>query len=205
MRFVLSLPVRRALLWFACGALLVGGLGLPRPVPAAELYRWVDEQGRVSLSDTPPRDPRALKVYRPETPAAASDVRDPPAGDARETPPATTPRGIVVQAELNRRHTAPLRLDTGAEVTVLTMAVAKALAISSPEHMPKHAFKTASGEVTMPITSLRWLRVGSAEARDVTVAIDLDGRLPMGLLGQSFLRRFKVTVDEASGQVSFDR
>jgi aspartyl protease family protein len=98
-----------------------------------------------------------------------------------------------------------LRLDTGAELTVLTKQVANTLQIAAMEHLPRHQFATAGGMVTLPVTSLRSLRIGSTEARDVTVAIDLDGRLPMGLLGMSFLRRFTVTVDQERGQVTFER
>jgi clan AA aspartic protease (TIGR02281 family) len=201
-------PYPCVVLWIAWGALLVGVLSGGPLAYTAELYRWVDAQGRVSISDTPPpssRDPQPFNVSRPAATAPPSEPTDTRGGTDRETPPPTTPGGIVVQAELNRRLTAPLRLDMGAEVTVLTTSVAKALAMASLEHMPRHAFKTGDGMVTMPITSLRSLRVGSAEARDVTVAIDLDGRMPVGLLGMSFLRRFKVTIDQEHGQVTFER
>ncbi len=179
------------------------------PGHAAELYRWVDEQGHVSLSDTPPPSQgnrQDLKVYRPETTSPPPESRETPAGHTAEAPPpATTPGGIMVEAVVNGRLTVPLRLDTGAELTVLTKAVAEALPIAALEHLPRHAFKTAGGPVTMPVASLRSLRIGSTEARDVTVAIDLDGRMPVGLLGMSFLRRFKVTVDQQQGRVTFDR
>jgi clan AA aspartic protease (TIGR02281 family) len=110
-----------------------------------------------------------------------------------------------VEAVVNGRLTVPLRVDTGAELTVLTKKTAEAIPIAALPHLPRHQVQTASGPATMPVTSLRSLRVGSAEARDVTVAIDLDGRLPVGLLGLSFLRRFTVRVDPASGQVTFER
>jgi hypothetical protein len=39
----------------------------------------------------------------------------------------------------------------------------------------------------------------------VAVAIDAEGHLPLGLLGMTFMRHFKVTVDQAQGQVKFER
>jgi hypothetical protein len=39
----------------------------------------------------------------------------------------------------------------------------------------------------------------------VAVAIDAEGHLPLGLLGMTFLRHFKVTVDQAQDQVKFER
>jgi hypothetical protein len=47
--------------------------------------------------------------------------------------------------------------------------------------------------------------VGTAEALDVSVAIDIDGHMPVGLLGMSFLGHFKMTVDHQRGQVKFER
>jgi clan AA aspartic protease (TIGR02281 family) len=101
--------------------------------------------------------------------------------------------------------TAPMLLDTGADFTVLTKEVAKDLRLSSLDHLPTQEFKTAGGMVRFPIATLQSLRVGTAEARDIEVAIDIDGHMPIGLLGMTFLRHFKVTVDQQRGQVTFER
>jgi clan AA aspartic protease (TIGR02281 family) len=118
----------------------------------------------------------------------------------------TKPEGtVVVDAVLNRRLTVPMLLDTGADFTVLTKQVARDLRLSSLDHLPMQEFKTAGGSVRFPIATLQSLRVGTAEARDVEVAIDIEGHMPMGLLGMTFLRHFKVTVDHQRGQVTFER
>jgi clan AA aspartic protease (TIGR02281 family) len=196
-------------LWLVAGALLVGGLAFAPRVQAGAMYRWVDAQGQVHLTDTPPPSTRAqpgLKVYGPRVAPPAAEPQGTPAADAKGPPaPAPQPGGVVVEAVLNRRLTVPLRLDTGAEVTVLTKRAAEALGMTGLDQWPTYPFKTAGGVVQLPVTSLRSLRVGSTEARDVNVALDTHGQLPMGLLGQSFLRRFKMTVDPHSGQVTFDR
>lgn len=59
--------------------------------------------------------------------------------------------------------------------------------------------------VRSPVTTLQSVRVGSAEVRDVEVAIDVAEHLSTGLLGMNFLRHFKVTVDQEQGQVKFER
>jgi clan AA aspartic protease (TIGR02281 family) len=119
---------------------------------------------------------------------------------------ATKPGGVItVEASLNRRLTVPLLLDTGADLTVLTKQAAADLRILGLNRLPTLQFSTAGGMVHLPITTLRSLRVGTAEVRDVEVAIDVDGHLPVGLLGMSFLRHFKVTVDQQRGQVAFER
>jgi clan AA aspartic protease (TIGR02281 family) len=112
---------------------------------------------------------------------------------------------IMVDAVLNRRLTVPLMLDTGADFTVLPKQVAQELRIAALDHLPKLELRTAGGVVNFPITTLRSVRVGSAEARDVAVAIDTDGHMQVGLLGMTFLRHFKVTIDQQRGQVKFER
>jgi predicted aspartyl protease len=88
---------------------------------------------------------------------------------------------------------------------MLTMQTAKDLGITGLERLPKKLFLTASGKLFVPVTTLKSIRVGPAEAQDVEVAIDTEGHLPMGLLGMTFLRHFKVTVDQEQAQVKFER
>ena len=196
----------RLALW----AVLVGCASTATLASAGEMYRWVDEQGRVHLTDTPPKsksDVQDLKVYKPsETPPRSEPGGIPSVEVGRSRLTATKPGGVVVvEAVLNRHLTVPLMLDTGADLTILTKQAAQELRLPALERLPKLQFGTAGGAVNFPITTLQSLRVGTAEARDVTVAIDIDGHLPVGLLGMSFLRHFKVTVDHQRGQVEFER
>jgi clan AA aspartic protease (TIGR02281 family) len=209
MKHTFSPSDSRAVVWLVGWPLLIGCLAFAPRVHGGPMYRWVDAQGQVHLTDTPPPSMRKqldLKVYAPSAPSPTAQPQDIPTANATEAPtPAPAPGGVVVNAELNRRLTVPLRLDTGAEVTVLTKRAAEALGMTALDQVPTYPFHTAGGVVNLPVTSLRSLRVGSAEARDVNVAVDTKGQMPMGLLGQSFLRRFKMTVDPHSGQVTFDR
>jgi clan AA aspartic protease (TIGR02281 family) len=190
--------------------LLVGYAPIDTPAIAGEMYRWVDEQGRIHLTDTPPKSKGPLqefKVYKPSEQANTpepSDLSVAEPGIVKMTP--TRPGGtVVVEVVLNRRLTVPMLLDTGADFTVLPKQVAKDLRLSSLDHLPKMEFKTAGGLVKFPIATLQSLRVGTAEVKDLTVAIDIDGHMPMGLLGMTFLRHFKVTVDQQRGQVKLER
>jgi clan AA aspartic protease (TIGR02281 family) len=200
----------RSVMWRSLGVLLMGYVSITPPAISGEMYRWVDEQGRVHLTDTPPNSKGALqefKVYQPSVPGQAPEPSGPPiAGPGRVKMTPTKPGGtVVIDAMLNRRVTVPMLLDTGADFTVLTKQVARDLRLSSLDHLPTQEFKTAGGAVRFPIATLQSLRVGTAEARDVEVAIDIDGHMPMGLLGMTFLRHFKVTVDHQRGQVTFER
>lgn len=200
----------RVVAWVPCWAVLVGWVATSVPALAGEMYRWVDEQGRLHLTDTPPpskQDLQDLKVYtpskRPPQPdSSAAPVMEP----GRAKLEATKPGGVImVEALLNRTLTVPLILDTGADLTVLTKQVAADMRMLGLERLPKLQFSTPGGMVNFPITTLRSLRVGTAEVRDVNVAIDVDGHLPVGLLGMSFLHHFRVTVDQQRGQVKFER
>ena len=51
----------RLVIWSALGALLVGYVLITPPAISGEMYRWVDEQGRVHLTDTPPQSKGALQ------------------------------------------------------------------------------------------------------------------------------------------------
>jgi clan AA aspartic protease (TIGR02281 family) len=200
----------RSVMWRSLGVLLVGYVSITPAAISSEMYRWVDEQGHVYLTDTPPKSKGALqefKVYQPSVSGQAPEPSGPAvAGPGRVKMTPTKSGGtVVIDAMLNRRVTVPMLLDTGADFTVLTKQVARDLRLSSLDHLPTQEFKTAGGAVWFPIAALQSLRVGTAEARDVEVAIDIDGHMPMGLLGMTFLRHFKVTVDHQRGQVTFER
>lgn len=96
-------------------------------------------------------------------------------------------------------------LDTGASYTVLTRQTAHDLGISGLERLPTQPFLTPGGPIQAPVTTLKSIRVGTVEVQDVAVAIDIAGHLDIGLLGMTFLRHFKVTVDQAQGQVKCER
>jgi clan AA aspartic protease (TIGR02281 family) len=199
-----------SVVWISLWALLVGYVSINTPAIAGEMYRWVDEQGRVHLTDTPPKSKsvlQELKVYQPSARDQAPELSGPSMSESGMVKMIPTKSGgtVVVETVLNRRLTVPMLLDTGADFTVLTKQAANDLRLSPLDHLPKLEFKTAGGAVNFPVATLQSLRVGTAEARDVNVAIDSDGRMSMGLLGMTFLRHFRVTVDQQRGQVKFER
>jgi clan AA aspartic protease (TIGR02281 family) len=210
-------------------ALLVGNLTMSSAATSGIRYGWGDAQAPDHQSARPPQI-FVLQTYRPsdvlfavvqpgrrgvtEQPGrrgvADQDGRPGAAADPDQTtreplPPGGRPRPIIVEALLNRQVSVPLMLDTGATYTVLTRQTASNLGITGLTRLPTHSFLTAGGPIQSPVTTLKSIRVGTAEALNVAVAIDADGHLPLGLLGMTFMRHFKVTVDQAQGQVKFER
>jgi predicted aspartyl protease len=55
------------------------------------------------------------------------------------------------------------------------------------------------------VTTLKSIRVGTAEVQNVDVAIGIKGHLPMGLLGMTFMHYFRVIVDQEQNQVKLER
>jgi clan AA aspartic protease (TIGR02281 family) len=129
----------------------------------------------------------------------------PDAVERESSPPIGRLRPVIVEALLNRQVSVPLMVDTGATYTVVTRQTAQDLGIIGLERLPKHSFLTPGGPIQSPVTTLKSIRVGTVEAQNVAVAIDAEGHLPLGLLGMTFMRHFKVTVDQAQGQVKFER
>jgi clan AA aspartic protease (TIGR02281 family) len=164
--------------------------------PSDVLFATV-QPGRLGVTEQPGRRGVADQDGRPNA-DLGQPVREPiPSGDR--------PRPIIVEALLNRQVSVPLMLDTGATYTVLTRQTASDLGITSLARLPKHSFLTPGGPISSPVTTLKSIRVGTVEALNVAVAIDAEGHLPVGLLGMTFMRHFKVTVDQAQGQVTFER
>lgn len=200
----------RVTVWWPLWGLLAGLGTAGMPAIAAQMYRWVDEQGRIHLTDTPPKPQSRLQDFKAYAPGGSSSPAEPSsapgveAGWARLI--ATKPGGTaVVEAMVNRRLTIPLVLDTGADITVLTRQDAQALRLHGLERLPKLPFSTPGGPVNFPITTLTSLRVGTAEVRNVDAAIDVEDHLPMGLLGMTFLRHFRVTMHHRRGRIAFER
>ena len=202
--------------WLSLLVITVGFISTDSSAGTGKRYQSVNLQSEDLLPDTPSQAQLAAvqegrrgvteQSGRPGvTEQPSQPGTDPGKAKLGPMPPGRRVGSIIVDALLNRRLSVPLVLDTGATYTVLTKQTAQDLGIIDLERLPKQHFLTAGGKVLSPVTTLRSIRVGSAEAQDVDVAIDVDGHLPMGLLGMTFMRHFKVTVDQEQGQVKFER
>jgi clan AA aspartic protease (TIGR02281 family) len=213
--------------WLSLVVLLVGNLAMTSAAASDIRYDWGDAQALTPQSGMAPQaggsqlyqlggilfavvQPGRLGVTEQpgrrgasQQPGQSGAAPDHPMHDP--IPPGERLRPIIVEALLNRQVSVPLMLDTGATYTVLTRQTADDLGITRLARLPKHSFLTPGGPVQSPVTTLKSIRVGAAEAQNVAVAIDTEGYLPLGLLGMTFMRHFKVTVDQAQGQVKFER
>ena len=187
---------------------LSGVLLLLTLAPAdAEIYKWIDRDGRVHFADTIAGIPPEYRDHIEEKVSLTSTPRSDPA--PQRVPPARlsmTPaplsysvpmrrygNAMLVEALVGSTVRTRLLLDTGAELTVLSTAAARRLALNlgSAAVIP---LRSASGVFFAPIIRVQSMTVGDATAYDVEVVVhDATPGLD-GLLGMSFLDNFLVTI-----------
>lgn len=94
-----------------------------------------------------------------------------------------------------------LLVDTGASTLVLPSSMIAELGFA-PENLRDGLSQTASGTEPVKIGTLRSVRVGAVSADNVEVSFIADAKLQGAmLLGMSFLRRFRVTIDDAKNEL----
>jgi len=181
-----------------------------------EMYKWVDEKGTVHFTDdlsnipekylqgaetrNPPKetsDPKPQEISKPSSPPAAKP---------------TEPEGFEVKLKrkhetweaevlLNGRVKRQFMVDTGASFCLIDWEMAEQLEIIIDENTPFIPSTTASGVILCPYVTLKSMRVGNAELENVEVSIhDMPGR--GGLLGNSFLNRFKIVIDSLNDKMT---
>ena len=175
----------------------------------AEIYKWVDRDGRVHFTDTIagiPLEYRDRIEERTSTTRAPQSVSAPlqtrpeqlsvaptPASVSYEVPLQRKGNAMLVEAVVDSTMHAHLVLDTGAELTVLSTAVARSLALNLNDAavMP---LRSARGVFFAPMMKVQSITVGDAAVYDVEVVVhDVTPGLD-GLLGMSFLDNFSVTI-----------
>lgn len=180
-----------------------------------QMYKWVDEKGTVhftdDLSTIPEKNREGAETRKPqkETPTPKSHEKaEPPFAEK-----ISEPEGITVdlvrsgevsftEVLLNGRIKQYFMVDTGASFTVISRDAAKELGITIDENTPFIPVATASSVIFRPLVTLRSVRVGEAEVENVDALVfDLPGGSP-GLLGNSFLSKFKVVLDSNNGKMT---
>jgi clan AA aspartic protease (TIGR02281 family) len=189
-------------------------IGLTLPA-SAEMYKWVDEKGTVHFTDDISSIPEKYRegIEERKTPKGmpGQEVREKPV-----SPPAqksSEPQGFEVnlvrrhelwlsEVVLNNRLQSYFIVDTGASFTVINSQMAKDLGLSIGETTPFIPIYTASQLIFTPLVTLRSLRVGEAEVENVDVLIHNLPSNAEGLLGNSFLNKFRVVLDSAQGKMT---
>jgi hypothetical protein len=154
---------------------------------------------------------------RPSAPKAASATVPKPS--APPTPSTSTPavstvpvqvveRMVLVSVTLGGRHGATLLLDTGAQYTVVTPALAQRLGVAPPTGAPRRSISLIGGQkIEMPFVRLPAIQIGAVTVSDVEAGVHaVAPEAPMvdGLLGADVLSRFRITVDHEARQLRLE-
>ena len=180
------------------------------PSSYGEMYKWVDEKGTVhftdDLSSIPEKYRQGIETRKP---TKESSTPQPQPQEKPKHSPAqkvSGPDGIAVdlirrnellsvEVVLNGRIKQQFIIDTGASFTLIHRQTAKELGIAIDETTPFIRVASVSDIISTPLVTLQSVRVGDAEVENVETLI-----FPMvgggdGLLGNSFLNKFKVVID----------
>jgi clan AA aspartic protease (TIGR02281 family) len=195
--------------------LLIIMLAVLVPSSYGEMYKWVDEKGTVHFTDDPSSIP---EKYRQDAetrkPPKETSTPQPLEMPKSSIPPKVSePEGIVV--DLVRKHELSLAevvlngrvkqyfiVDTGASFTLISRQTAKELDLVIDENTPFMPVFTASSLIFTPLMTLKSVKVGDAEVENVDVLVYTMPSDSAGLLGNSFLNKFKVVIDSMNGKMT---
>ena len=107
----------------------------------------------------------------------------------------------LADVTVNDERRARFLVDTGASISVVSPELARTLRIERDPDAPLLKLHTLAGVITAPIATIPSLSVGGLEAVRVKAVIYDIGPGVDGILGNSFLDRYQVTVDAAGGRL----
>jgi len=120
---------------------------------------------------------------------------------------------IVIKAKVNEGEPLDFVLDTGASTTVLSTQTAKKLGINIKTLPKEKECCGCSGKkMHTRLASVKSIRIGNIEAKDVEVAImnltnisKAVGTKLAGIIGYTFMKNYRVVVDYPNENISFTK
>ncbi len=181
----------------------------------AEMYKWVDEKGTVHFTDDLSAIPEKFRENA-ETRKPSKEISTPrPMEKSKPSVPAKSAELDGISVDLVRKHELLLAevvlngrirqyfiVDTGASFTLINKPTARELGIIVDDNTPFIPIFTASSLIFTPLVTLSSIRVGDAEVENVDVLIYNMPSESAGLLGNSFLNKFKVVLDSMNGKMT---
>lgn len=210
-------PLKLANVYVRQGRSCDASLVLKRAIelhPSTEARRpYVDRLSQIQCK-TKPRAAK-LATTTPVEPAVVMPVNLTPAhqsvmqdkvtvetSEGRTVIPFTRGQTAETNVTLNGQLRMKMIVDTGASAVSISRKMATQLGINV-DSIETVQVSTAGGPRTMWTTTLAEVRVGNSVARNVRCIIGEDRDIgDEGLLGQSFLSRFKTTVDAEHGVIT---
>lgn len=183
----------------------------------AEMYKWVDDKGTVHFTDDlsaiPEKFRESAETRKPstETGSRSPQHQEKPTFSSSErgfeeggiTVPLLRKHELLfAEVVLNGRVRRYFIVDTGASFTLINKATAQELGIREDENTPYIRAASVSGIISAPLISLGSVRVGKAEVENVEALVFPMAASGDGLLGNSFLNKFRVVIDSMNGKMT---
>jgi tetratricopeptide (TPR) repeat protein len=111
----------------------------------------------------------------------------------------------IVPVMINGIHHGRFLLDTGSSVVVIAPAFADAMRLPSRDGRDAVELQTLGGRTRGPAATLASLRVSSAELHDLPVVVHDPGPGLDGILGNTFLSHYRLTLDADRRQLTLRR
>lgn len=180
---------------------------------AASSYEWALRLNpSADLRDAAQAALRSLATLMKQVPARRDDdqARSIPPPSRRSFGPSSRDEGVAVPVRraggvwlteviVNDSRTARFLVDTGASLCVISPQLAAALSIEPGTDARTIRLQTLSGVTSGVLVSIASLRVGEAEAERVAAVVHDTGPSMDGILGNTFLGRYAVTLDAERG------
>jgi predicted aspartyl protease len=199
------MSMRHGALGFVFASMLV----VLSPPAGAQIVRWTDERGEVHLTeglDSVPERYRggAEVLSRSRPPVPDGSAREPttaggtPVASGMATVRFQAGRPIMAAVRINGSAVVVLQIDTGADMTVLSPSVMKALG-ADLQGAPTKPLMGIGGVRFARIVALDRFEVGGAAVAPFQVAVMDVGPPGQGLIGQDFLQHFSISMDSHAG------
>jgi clan AA aspartic protease (TIGR02281 family) len=109
---------------------------------------------------------------------------------------------MFAEVLLNGRVKRNFIVDSGASFILIDRGTARELGITIDEYTPFIPVTTVSEVILTPLVTLRSVQVGGAEVENVEALIYTMPSEKEGLLGNSFLSRFRVVLDSVNAKMT---
>ena len=180
-------------------------------------HRWKDAKDAyercLRLGPSVPLRAAAMEALRTVTPLAEKRYRVPepepaPSVRARAWRTIDPPDSVrlrrwygnwIVEATVNDFQRATFVVDTGASICSISPQVAASLGLVPADDAPTVRLMTPGGPTSGRFVKIPSIRIGELEVRDVPAVIHSSVGFADGLLGNTFLRHFTMTLDQDRG------
>lgn len=172
------------------------------PVANAQLYKWVDKEGKMHFSTNRADVP---KEYRKETNKLK---RKPVSGSSRDLSSTVikyqpNARAIYLNAKVNGDHQVRMLLDTGASISAIKPSVARRIDMDLTNARQINV-GTGGGMIKVPLAPVQSVKLEGREVKNFPMALipALESNRDMdGILGTDFFNQFDYTLNPSKGEL----